>query len=246
MTLSDLTILFLIAHLLADYHLQSERMAQDKRQSFTAVLRHSLVVVMAYAAAAALAMLYGQAATVLLAAAALWATHLLADAAKALLQRRSASSRAQGTLYLIDQAVHLALLLLIVEWAYPALTGAAPLRSSYRDILKWVLLAALITKPANVSFKVLFSRYQLPAEDGTAGETVPGAGALVGNLERLISVVFLYLGQYAALGLIYTAKSIARFKQIEQNKRFAEYYLIGTLYSILYVLLAYLLTVVVL
>jgi hypothetical protein len=40
---------------------------------------------------------------------------------------------------------------------------------------------------------------------------------------------------------VFTAKSIARFRQIDENKRFAEYYLIGTLFSMLYVLLAYLL-----
>ena len=47
------------------------------------------------------------------------------------------------------------------------------------------------------------------------------------------------MNQISAIGFIYTAKSIARFKEIEQNKAFAEYYLIGTLFSILYVVIAY-------
>jgi hypothetical protein len=37
------------------------------------------------------------------------------------------------------------------------------------------------------------------------------------------------------------AKSLARFKLLSEDQSFAEYYLIGTLYSILFALLAYLL-----
>ena len=62
---------------------------------------------------------------------------------------------------------------------------------------------------------------------------------MIGNLERILSVIFLSMGNPSGIGLIYTAKSIARFKQIGENKRFAEYYLIGTLYSILFTLSSY-------
>ena len=57
----------------------------------------------------------------------------------------------------------------------------------------------------------------------------------------MLCAIFIGLGQYASIGLIYTAKSIARFKKIEENPKFAEYYLIGTLYSILFVVACYLL-----
>ena len=67
---------------------------------------------------------------------------------------------------------------------------------------------------------------------------------MIGNLERLLSAIFLGTGQAAAIALIYTAKSIARFKKIEEKQGFAEYYLIGTLYSILYVVVFYYLVVV--
>lgn len=36
----------------------------------------------------------------------------------------------------------------------------------------------------------------------------------------------------AAVGLVFTAKSIVRYKEFDR-KEFAEYYLVGTLYSIL-------------
>ena len=93
----------------------------------------------------------------------------------------------------------------------------------------------VITKPANITFKVVFQKYQFQND----APTVPGAGAVIGNLERILSAVFLAMNQVASIGFIYTAKSIARFKEIEENKGFAEYYLIGTLFSILYVVVAY-------
>lgn len=37
--------------------------------------------------------------------------------------------------------------------------------------------------------------------------------------------------QYAAMGLVLTAKSIARYDKITKDERFAEYYLLGTLLS---------------
>ena len=94
-----------------------------------------------------------------------------------------------------------------------------------------------------------FSRYSYPLRLSerifqkyhftTDAESVPGAGAVIGNLERILSAIFLAMNQITAIGFIYTAKSIARFKEIEENKGFAEYYLIGTLFSILYVVIAY-------
>ena len=38
-------------------------------------------------------------------------------------------------------------------------------------------------------------------------------------------------GQYSAVGLVLTAKSIARYDRISKDQSFAEYYLLGTLLS---------------
>jgi hypothetical protein len=73
------------------------------------------------------------------------------------------------------------------------------------------------------------------------GGGLKGAGALIGVLERTLTLTFVLAGQYTALALIVTAKSIARFEELK-DRRFAEYYLIGTLSSILCALLVGLLT----
>ena len=63
------------------------------------------------------------------------------------------------------------------------------------------------------------------------------AGRAIGTLERWIMAIFMALGQYSAMGLTLTAKSIVRFSKIEKDPAFAEYYLLGTLYSMLLALL---------
>lgn len=73
-------------------------------------------------------------------------------------------------------------------------------------------------------------------EDRTAGAVELARGRTIGALERAMTLTLVLLGQYAALGLIVAAKSLARFKALE-DREFAEYFLIGTLASLLLALL---------
>jgi len=65
-------------------------------------------------------------------------------------------------------------------------------------------------------------------------------GKFVGILERIILFILLIKGDFSVVGFIIAAKSLTRFKQLE-NKNFAEYYLIGTFMSFLLTLIAVLL-----
>jgi hypothetical protein len=56
-------------------------------------------------------------------------------------------------------------------------------------------------------------------------------GATIGVLERLLIVAFVLTGAEAAIGLVVAAKTLARFKQLD-DRQFAEYYLLGTLASV--------------
>jgi hypothetical protein len=56
-------------------------------------------------------------------------------------------------------------------------------------------------------------------------------GATIGALERLLIVAFMMTGAVAAVGFVIAAKTIARFKQLD-DRGFAEYYLLGTLASV--------------
>ncbi|MGB5874911.1 MAG: hypothetical protein WBH56_14420 [Bacteroidota bacterium] len=63
------------------------------------------------------------------------------------------------------------------------------------------------------------------------------AGEWIGILERILALTFVLAGSYTAVAFAVTAKSIARFKELE-NKDFAEYYLLGTTGSLVVAILA--------
>ncbi len=67
----------------------------------------------------------------------------------------------------------------------------------------------------------------LPPDEGPRG-----AGATIGVLERWMVLALVWANQWAGVGLVLTAKSVARFKRMDEQA-FAEVYLIGTMASVL-------------
>ena len=65
---------------------------------------------------------------------------------------------------------------------------------------------------------------------GETNEQVKNAGLYIGWLERFLVMTAILVQSPSMVGLILTAKSIARFPELKE--RFAEYFLIGTLVSI--------------
>jgi hypothetical protein len=80
----------------------------------------------------------------------------------------------------------------------------------------------------------LIAKYKPQNISENPSDTPYSAGALIGILERILILALLSVGQYAAIGLVLTAKSVARYDQIAKQKDFAEYYLLGTLLSTLW------------
>ena len=72
-----------------------------------------------------------------------------------------------------------------------------------------------------------------PAVSDRDRTPVPPAqvGATIGVLERLLIVTLLLVGADAAIGFVVAAKTIARFRLLD-DRDFAEYYLLGTLASV--------------
>ena len=80
-----------------------------------------------------------------------------------------------------------------------------------------------------------------PANRGRGGrsaarEVAPRAqtarvGATIGILERILIVVFVLTGSEVAIGFVIAAKTLARFRLLD-DRDFAEYYLLGTLGSV--------------
>lgn len=67
--------------------------------------------------------------------------------------------------------------------------------------------------------------------DRTDQEEKENSGEWIGILERIITLSFVLVDSYTAIAFALTAKSIARFNELN-NKDFAEYYLLGTSASV--------------
>lgn len=233
--LNNATIILFVCHVLGDFQFQSQTMADMKTRSLSVVAKHLFIHALILLIFPIGLFGWSSFSEVWILLLFVWLSHCLLDVAKFYLRKYKGLS--QEILYLADQLLHILLILLLSEYIF---SPNVPLIFVRPILLKWILLLLVITKPANVTFKILFQKFHFQTES----ESKPGAGAIIGSLERILSAVFLAMNQISAIGFIYTAKSIARFKEIEENKGFAEYYLIGTLFSILYVVVAYFIIIV--
>ena len=131
--------------------------------------------------------------------------------------------------FVIDQLLHFGILAAI-STIYET-TKELPLQmidnqSSFSTPLL-ILAILLCIKPANILIKLILEKYQVG--ESASCDNIKNAGALIGNLERLLTIVFVLLGQFEAIGFIVAAKSILRFKDTDTAK--TEYVLAGTFLS---------------
>jgi hypothetical protein len=59
-----------------------------------------------------------------------------------------------------------------------------------------------------------------------------GVGRVIGWFERFLVITFVLVDQWIAIGFIIAAKSLRRYGETRDDRRFAEYVLIGTLASV--------------
>ena len=103
-------------------------------------------------------------------------------------------------------------------------------------ISRWMLAILLLHIPANIFIQNFLGEYK-PNGNEMIIRADYKAGRRIGTIERLIMLIFLSKDQFAALGFILTAKSVARYDRIAKDEKFAEYYLLGTLVSTLWVII---------
>ena len=237
-------ILFLIAHVLGDFYLQSKAIAKGKQTSFKNLVIHGIVYLLAMAMVILPLLGLTFLKWVLLAA----SLHFLVDWFKILFTRkRSLTDKTKTRLYLMDQLLHVILLagtfflaaqVETIQW-----TNLMSLLIEYFNLeiglfLKWMLALLIVIKPVSITIGIVLWQYQpITVDKEEVGH--PGVGALIGILERLIILVMLSQSQYAAIGFVLTAKSIARYNKLIENPQFSEYYLLGTLLSMLLVIVTH-------
>lgn len=97
--------------------------------------------------------------------------------------------------------------------------------------LRWILCILILHIPTNILIQNLLTGHKPKEKNNNLIVIDNMAGRKIGSIERLIMLMFIAMNQYAAMGLVLTAKSIARYDKITKDERFAEYYLLGTLLS---------------
>ncbi|EHJ52278.1 DUF3307 domain-containing protein [Streptococcus macacae] len=228
LTNNPVLTLLLIAHFLADFQWQSQKMAELKSYKWAYLLKHLFIVALpliliAFLVPRSLFLVF-----------LIFISHAVIDTAKLLFYPLYKSHSLAKEIFIIDQTLHL-LINFILYQIFGKSLSFWPANLNY--FLKLFLFLVLITKPINIIFKLFFNKYQV--KDKVEDETIIGAGATIGVLERFIMGIFLLFGQFASIGLVFAAKSIARYDKISKNQAFAEYYLIGSLFSIISVLTIY-------
>lgn len=241
------------SHLLGDFYFQPQKLVVGKNNNMLLLLKHSVI----YAMAVIVLILPYYNLQVILAIAVLTVSHLVVDYFKIIIIRHlNKESFAYKNAFCIDQIIHIAIIILIA-YIY-AINNAIVLNNIGNMLLNiyynlqinltpemFIRLAfafLLIGKPANIFIKEInqkdnilpSSNQSIPIiENRQSKPEYQNAGRLIGILERIIIVVMIILNQYAAIGLVFTAKSIARYDEITKNPSFAEYYLVGTLLSVI-------------
>ena len=222
--------LLLAAHVLGDFVFQTAGSVADKRarrhrswRFWQHVGGHGAL------AALALALAHASIPTLLIGSAWIFATHALIDWLKLTADRTlAADSPWRFRTYLIDQALHVAALFALSQFATPWTIATPPLDA----VAALLALLVLSTTGIGYGIDVYLARFQMPSADDSEG--LPGAGFHIGMLERLLVVAFVLLDLPSGVGFLLAAKSIFRFGDLQraESRQLTEYVLIGTLLSI--------------
>lgn len=212
----------LTAHLTADFILQSGRMAADKG-SITTSLRHGAVHFLAYAVVLIPVSAHAGVLLILVMCAAIHATldflkaHLSGDGWRP---------------FLFDQALHV--VTLIGFAAVLSHTSWSAVRDFVRPLLSepatWLLVSGYlgVVLGGGILVQKVTAGFPLPDRPGLAN-----AGRFIGLLERGMILTFLLADSMEAIGLLLTAKALARYPEFKEGRsEFADYFLIGTLTSV--------------
>lgn len=243
--MTETFIALLFAHTLADFVFQTNWIAANKRNPLALGLHIAIVYLAAISAT-------GSVHPMLLALA---LVHAGIDVGKLVLASVWKSSKGLGP-FLIDQALHLVSLIALTLWLPDlwaqglwapgaVVTGsdggilgtglwseATPLPVGHLPALM-VLATGLIlsTRAGGFAVGLLMEPFAPHLGKGDAGKSLPGAGRVIGHLERGLIFALVLFGQAQGVGLLIAAKSILRFGAVKDDRRLSEYVIIGTLAS---------------
>jgi len=233
--MSAVLALLVCGHVLADFLFQTAGMLRAKRRSWRGLARHAVEVACVQAV---VVLPFSWSLTGLGLIAGIAATHLGIDASKVALDRRFPRRRLAWLA--ADQGAHVAVLV-----AAAALWPVGAQLASPADVARFAVVVAVVVFNGNGGSAIVaatLAGLEPPAPEaadaGREDDDGPkGAGRLIGMLERWMILGLVWGGQWGAVGLVLTAKSVARFKRMDEQA-FAEVYLVGTMTSVIVAMLS--------
>lgn len=223
----------LLAHLIADFVVQTPSMLRRRKSSRWWLLPH----VAAFAGLSLLLFLPELTISIFIAIAVLALTHLLLDYVKTRFLGNKIAP------FLADQALHLLLIWVVAlclaggSWQ-AALTKLVFLINSPK-VLIFLVSVVLTTATGSVLIGKLTQPFR-NALGASATEEKPGikyAGTYIGILERFLILLFILTNNLSAIGFVFAAKSLVRFPESRDAHHFTEYFLIGTTSSFAYAII---------
>lgn len=233
-------VVFLIVHFLGDFVFQPNALVEMKSTKLRFQILHSLIYAILFMIVLSflLSILYTLIGTVFM-----FGLHFIIDWLRIKSDKENSSKRFKFVSFILDQITHIVVIVLLAigivifgdnpniffDGTFPTIMD---IDSFYLALV--ILSYIIILSPTSVLIKHFFSFFFKKAEVDSNNEESLEAniGSLIGKLERILILTLGLMGLYSSIAIVLAAKSLARFKQLE-NREFAEKYLVGTLLSLI-------------
>lgn len=216
----------LLAHLLGDFFLQSNKWVAEKEMHrhksakfYLHILLHFLLIMLFVWDAAFLPM-----------AMIISVLHGFTD----FLKLRFQKNKNRRLFFFLDQLIHMLVLFsAVVIWENIDL---AQFRLFNKSTLLIVVAFVFLSEPCSIIVKTFISKwtdFTLTKSETLQTVSLQNAGKIIGILERFLVFIFILTAHWEAVGFLITAKSVFRFSDLKQaqDRKLTEYILIGTLCS---------------
>lgn len=252
----NLLFMFL-AHVLGDFYLQTNSMAEKKQTSWKILILHCVIYGLCFAGFVVLVCPDPFSPIVLF-----FLQHLVIDLFKfhVFTKQNSIVSKYPRlnqcckdhplVLFVSDQIMHLLAISIIcvyvnnfeVQCKFISFIGIylMPLiitffSGSAELMLRWILLFLVLWRPVSIFIELFLKRLPPPSTSNTSNSSQSAlnpahTGRIIGILERWLIAFLLLLKVYEGIGFVLAAKTLTRFNNLD-DQDFAEYYLIGTMLS---------------
>ena len=238
--------LLVLAHLLNDFVLQSRNIAYNKGEDVKLLIKHCLSGILISIILTWYYLSWWLIGIEIL----IYVFHFVIDGYKTKLRELDWPIITEVRLFIIDQLAHIVIIIAMYpllklaniglqSWwhlfnqilfkIFPLFKSLNLVRLDWYIIILTIAAYIFIWRPA--SFLVDKTLLNLK-EYSDEADKKHNPGALIGKLERTLLLTLVLSNNFAGLAIVFAAKSVARFNNFAK-KDFANYYIVGTLASLL-------------